>query len=275
MRNVFITTIAAIAFAGTAIAGETSETTLVAAPAATAIGGSIGIEMTENAAGNYVATTTLGVGINAQGLAFGGAGVESVDGATFAIDEWFVGTRIGTATLTFGKQGDLMVGNDFEIVGGDTLADVADDHESLQVTVGAASVMVGLTDITTDLGDVENVQGAYVLALGEAVVTAVGDYNINSEEWVLGTKAGLDLTDDIAVGGLITYSSATETFGYEASAAYNAVTAFINGDDTDLLQNVGAGIAYNVQTNLNVYAEGAYNLDAEDTTFGAGLSFNF
>lgn len=269
MRNVFMTAAAVVALSTAAFAEE------AAVAPATAISGSIGVEISENAAGKHVATTTIGAGIDATGLAFGGVSVEAVDGATFELDQWYIGTHVGVATLSFGKQGDLMVGNDFEIVGGDTLADVADDHESLQVTVGAASVMVGLTDITADVTEVENVQGAYTLNLGEAALTAVGDYNINSEEWVLGGKVGMDLTSDIAIGGLLTYSSATETFGYEASAGFGIATAFVNGDDTDMFQNIGAGVAYDLQSNLNVYAEGAYNIDAEDTTVGAGIAFKF
>ena len=267
MRNVFITAAAVMALSTAAFAEET------VAPAA-AISGSIGVEMTENAAGDYVATTTIGAGIDATGLAFGGVSVESVDGATFEIDEWNIGTHVGAATLSFGKQGDLMVGNDFEIVGGDTLADVADDHESLQVSVGDATVMVGLTDITADVTDVENVQGAYTLTMSGLTLTAVGDYNLDAEEYVLGGKAGYSLNDDIALGGLVTYDSATEAFGYEASAGYSIATVFVNGDDTDALQNVGAGVNTTVG-GLNVYAEGAYNIDAEDTTVGAGISFNF
>ena len=269
MRNVFMTAAAVVALSTAAFAEE------AAVAPATAISGSIGVELSENASGDYVATTTIGAGIDATGLAFGGVSVEAVDGATFELDQWYIGTHIGSATLSFGKQGDLMVENDFEIVGGDTLADVADDHESLQVSVGAASVMVGLTDITADVTEVENVQGAYTLTFGAADVTAVGDYNLNSEEWVLGGKAAMNLTDDIAIGGLLTYASATEAFGYEASAGYGIATAFVNGDDSDMFQNIGAGVSYDVQGNLNVYAEGAYNLDAEDTTFGAGIAFKF
>lgn len=269
MRNVFISAVAAAAISTAAFAEEAAVTP------STALNGSIELEVTENAAGDYVATTTLNVGIAADGLAFGGASVESVDGSTFELDEWHVGTHVGTATLSFGKQGDLMIENDFEIVGGTTIADVADDHESLQVSVGAASVMLGFTDISTDIGEVENVQGAYTLALATADVTAVGDYNFNTEEFVVGGKVGMDLTDSIAVGGLLTYESATEAFGYEASAGYGIATAFVNGDDADMLQNVGAGVSYDVQSNLNVYAEGAYNIDSEDTTVGAGIAFKF
>lgn len=271
MRKLFMTTIAATGLmAGVAFAEETTAT--ITAPQ---LGGSINVEVTENAAGDYVATTTLGVGMNAaNGLAFGGATVESVDGSTFELDEWQIGTSaLGMVTLTFGKQGDIFVGNDFEIVGGTTLAEPADDHESLIADFGSAAVMVGLTDIKTDITDVENIQGSY--SFGDAVaVTAVADYNLDSEEWMVGSKLGMSLTDDVAVGGLVTYSSATEVFGYEASANYSMVTAFINGDDTDAFQNVGAGVSHNLG-GLDVYAEGSYNIDAEDTTVGAGITFSF
>ena len=96
----------------------------------------------------------------------------------------------------------------------------------------------------------------------------------DSEEYVLGGKAAVDLTDDIAVGGLLTYESASEAVGYELSAGYSIATVFVNGDDSDAFQNVGAGVNTTLG-GLNVYAEGAYNVDAEDTVVGAGISFNF
>lgn len=266
MRNLFITTIAAVAFAGAAFADEAT----VAGPA---LGGNINVEITENAAGDYIATTTLGVGIDVDGLAFGSASVESVDGSTFELDEWKLGAHIGAATLSFGDQGSLFVENDFEIVGGDTLAFPADDHESLQLSMGAASVMVGFTDITTDVSEVENIQGSYTMNIADSTITAVGDYNMDSEEWTVGGKAGLNF-GEVGLGGIVTYGSATELFAYEASAGYGIATAFVNGDQDDAFQNVGLGVATTVQ-GLGVYAEGAYNIDSEDTVFGAGVTFNF
>ena len=52
------------------------------------------------------------------------------------------------------------------------------------------------------------------------------------------------------------------------------MTAFVNGDDADAFQNVGAGVAYDVNS-LNLYAEGTYNVDAETNSVGAGVSFSF
>lgn len=267
MKNIFLASVISMFAAGAAFAEE-------AAPAAgPVIGGEVNVEITENAAGDFVATTTLGVGINAEGIAFGGASVESVDGASFEIDEWQIGTTVAGATLSFGKQGSLFVENDFEIVGGDTLAFPTDEHESLMVSMGDAAVMVGLTDVTTDVTEVENIQGSYALSMGAVGLTAVGDYNMNSEEWTVGGKANMSM-GEIALGGLVTYGSELETFAYEASAGYGIATAFVNGDADDAFQNVGLGVSTTIN-GLGVYAEGAYNIDAEDTMFGAGVTFKF
>jgi hypothetical protein len=275
MRNVFITAAAIATIATSAFAGGTADSLAIvpAAAPATAIGGTIGIELTENSAGNYVATTTLGVGINADGLAFGAASVESVDGATFEIDEWFVGARLGVATLTFGKQGDLFVGNDFEIVGGDTIANPASDHESLIVEAGAAAVLVGFSDITTDIGDIENIQGSYSFTTGQIGLTAVADYNIDSENFTVGAQANAK-AGQVVLGGIVTYAQATDVFAYEASAGYNFVTAFVNGDNNDAFQNIGAGVTHDFN-GLNLYAEGTYNIDTEANSVAAGVSFSF
>lgn len=277
MKNTILAGFIASVFATGALAGSLSEPVLETSPAVVPMGpalsGSINVEVTENAAGDYIATTTFGVGLEVEGLAFGSASIESINGDSVELDSWHIGTYVGAATLSFGKQGDLMVGNDFEIVGGTTIADIADDHESLKVEVGAAAVMIGFTDVTADVTDIENVQGAYTFAAGQIGLTAVGDYNLNSEDWTLGAKATAK-AGDVVLGGLVTYASGSEVFGYEASAGYNIVTAFVNGDDTDMLQNVGAGVSYDFN-NLNLYAEGSYNIDAEDTVVGAGVTFSF
>lgn len=276
MKNTILASIIAFAFASSATAGDLSavdSAVAISYDAAPLLGGEINVEVTENAAGDYIATTTFGVGINVEGVAFGGASIESVDGATFEIDEWQLGAHVGMTTLTFGKQGDLMVGNDFEIVGGTTIADVADDHESLIVDLGGAAVMVGFTDITSDVTEIENVQGSYSFGVASLDVTAVGDYNLNSEDWTVGTKANAGV-GAVDLGAIVTYGSATEVFAYEASAQYNIVTAFVNGDDTDAFQNVGAGATYNWNS-LTMYGEGSYNVDSEDTVVGAGVTFSF
>jgi hypothetical protein len=262
MRNLFMATVAALFVAGTAFAAE--------------LGGSVGVEITENTAGNYVAETTLGFGATADtdaGLAFGGFTFESVDSSNLTVDEWQVGVALPSVTLSFGDQGDIFVGNDFEIVGGDTIAAPADDHESLIAEFGASAMLIGFTDITTDIGEIENVQASYTLTSGQIGLTAVGDYNVDSEDFTVGAKANAK-AGQVVLGGIVTYAQATEVVAYEASAGYSFVTAFVNGDDTDAFQNVGAGVAYDFN-GLNVYAEGTYNVDAETNSIGAGVSFSF
>jgi hypothetical protein len=240
------------------------------------LGGSVGLEVSENATGNYVAETTLGFGASTEtgvGLAFGGFTFESIDGGNLTIDEWQVGVALPSVTLSFGDQGDIFVGNDFEIVGGDTIANPASDHESLIAEFGAGAVLFGFTDITADLGDIENIQGSYSFTSGQLGLTTVVDYNLDSSDWILGAKANAK-AGQVALGGLVTYASDTEVFGYEASAGYKIVTAFVNGDDTDVLQNVGAGVQYDFN-GLNLYAEGTYNVDTETNSVGAGVTLNF
>jgi hypothetical protein len=257
-----MTTLAALFVAGSVSAAE--------------LGGSVGVEITENAAGKYVAETTLGFGATADtdaGLAFGGFTFETIDGSNLTVDEWQVGVALPSVTLTFGKQGDIFVENDFEIVGGDTIAAPADDHESLIAEFGAGAVLIGFTDITTDVSDIENIQGSYTLTSGQIALTAVADYNINSEDFTFGAKANAK-AGQVVLGGIVTYAQATEVVAYEASAGYSFVTAFVNGDDTDAFQNVGVGAAYDFN-GLTVYAEGTYNVDAETNSVGAGVSFSF
>lgn len=270
MRNVFMTAIAAMAISTAAFAEET--TTATVSPELLVTGG-VGVDFTENTAGNVEAESTVefGLDVNAFG-SFATFGLEVVDGGDVTLDSWKVGTELGFGTVSYGDQGDLFVGNDFEVVGGDTIADPA-EFDSLMVTVGDAAVMVALTDATSDVTDVESVQGSYGLDMGAMTLTAVGDYNIDSEDYILGGKASMDV-NDIALGGIVTYGSANETVGYEASVGYSMVTAFVNGDDTDTLQNVGAGVNHTVN-GLNIYAEGSYNVDSEEFTPAAGVSFNF
>lgn len=245
---------------------------------AQALGGSIGVEITENATGDYVAETTLGFGASTElsvGTAFGGFSFESVDGGTLELDEWQIGVATDVVTVSFGDQGSLFVENDFEIVGGTTLAFPSDEHESLIADFGAAAVLVGFTDITSDITDIENVQVAYTLDFGAGSATGVVDYNVNTEDYALGVKADYSINADVAVGGIVTYDNAVEVVAYEANASYHIATVFINGDDTDWAQNVGVGVTHSYNSGLSVYAEGSYNIDAEDTTFGAGVVFKF
>lgn len=264
MRNVFMATVAALFVAGSATAAE--------------LGGSVGVEVTENAAGNYVAETTLGFGASTEtgvGLAFGGFTFESVDGGQLAIDEWQLGISVGQVTASIGEQGDIFVEGGMEIVGEDTLALPEDDTvESVIVQYGGLAAFVGFEDLSNDVGDVRNVQLAYSNAVGHLEYTAAVDHNTNTDETTLGMLANYMLNADTDFGAVTTYEIDAEEFGYEAYGSYKFATVFVNGSDDDAFQNVGAGLNHDFD-NLNVYAEASYNIDAEDTTVGMGVALNF
>jgi hypothetical protein len=146
--------------------------------------------------------------------------------------------------------------------------------ESLAVTAGAATVALGFTDWNTDITDISNVQGAYTMSVASLDVTAAADFNLDTDNTVLGAGvAGLDL-GVASLGGAMTYDMDAEIFGFEAVATTGGLTAYLNGDDTDALQNIGG--EYEMDVNGAILATGAnYDLDAEDLTPTVSLSFNF
>jgi hypothetical protein len=262
MRNVIMTTLAALFVAGSVSAAE--------------LGGSVGFEITENAAGKYVAETTLGFGITADtgvGVAFGGFDIETVDGGNLTIDGWQLGVSFGNTTLSFGDQGDIFVGGRMNFYGEDTLALPTTDV-SLIVSHGAFSGLIGFEDITADIGDVRNIQAAATVEAGAVSVTGAIDYNRATTETTLGADVGYAVNQDVGVGAVLTYALDAKAFGYEGYATYNVATFFVNGDDNKAFQNIGAGVSQDFG-GLNVYAETEYNVDSKNTRFGLGVAFSF
>jgi hypothetical protein len=250
MRNVFILAAAAAMAAGVA-AAETN--------------GSMELEINKDAE----TTLTLGVGLSAGELAFGNFSVESVDGGNFALDQWQLGTTVGALTVAIGDQDGVFVeGTDYTTLEEPAMA------ESLQVSMGDAQVALGFTDLSADATDISNVQGAYTLNMNALTVTATGDYNFNSEDWLAGGRAsGVEIAG-VALGAAATYGSANETFAYEVDGTVMGITAYVNGDQNDALQNVGAGYGRAV-AGLDFRADVNYNIDTEEFTPTAGISFNF
>ena len=259
MRNVFILA-AAAAMAATVANADTVN------PAAGAmLTGSMEVEVNSD----KEATLTLGAGLSAGDIAFGSFNVESVDGGSFTLDQWQIGADVAGATLSFGDQDGVFV----EGENGATLAAPV-MAESLKVSLGDAQVAVGLTDWNADITDVSNVQGAYTVGAGFVSVTASGDYNLDSEEYMLGGRADGVEVANIMLGSTLTYSSANEQVAYEVDGAMMGVTAYLNGDDTDALQNVGASYGRTV-SGLELGTELNYNLDSEEFTPSVTVGFSF
>ena len=265
MRNVFITTVAAMAISTAAFAEDTT----TAAPTGPVISGAVNLDFAETAGDNYGGTMGIELDIDAGSLATVDLDFSATDGSALTLDTWAVGTSVAGVGVAVGDDLGVMPGAEGE----QTLAAPA-MAEAVQVTVGDAVVAVGLTDWTADITDISNIQGAYTLNIASLDVTAAADYNLDSENTVLGAGVGgLDL-GLASIGGAMTYDVDAETFGYEGVATAMGITAYLNGDDTDALQNIGG--EYEVNVNGATFTAGAnYNIDTEDFAPTAGISFNF
>jgi len=266
MRTIVLAT--AVAMAATSAFAETvtKTQTPVMGPI---ISGEVSLDFAETANDKIGGTMNLDLGVDMGGLATVDLDFEATDGNAITLDTWAVGTTVAGVGVAVGDDLGVMPGAEGE----QTLAAPA-MAEAVQVTVGDAVVAVGLTDWTTDITDVSNIQGAYTMDVAGLDVTAAADYNLDSENTVLGAGiAGLDL-GLASIGGAMTYDVDAETFGYEGVAAAYGVTAYLNGDDTDMLQNIGG--EYEMDVAGATFTAGAnYNIDTEDFTPTAGLAFNF
>lgn len=257
MRNVFMTAAAAVLVAGTAFAQE-----------APVLSGEVALDFAETTNDNYGGTMSLDLGVD-----FGGAGTvdldfTAVDGGAVTLDTWAVGTTVGAVGLAFGDDLGVMPGAEGE----QTLAAPA-MAEALRVSVGDAQVALGFTDWTSDISDLSNIQGAYTLNAGAFAITAAGDYNFDTENTVLGASVGTEMSS-VALTGVVTYDLDAEAIGYEGVVGAYGVTAYVNGDDTDALQNVGGEYEY-MLGGAKLTAGANYNVDTEDFAPTAGISFAF
>jgi hypothetical protein len=259
------------------IAGTTFAATANAESAATynspMVFGSVGIDVTENAAGDMIGTPDIDLGIVAP------FGIASIDLTTkdddVVLDGYSLGGNVSGVAVSFGDQGDLLdtFGGVTEVVGGTTLANPADAHETLRFGLGGISAGVGLTDIGQDLTDVENVQVTYATGLAGIALSTGVDYNLDAEDLTVLTTADFIIMEEYAAGATVTYA---DDFAYEVNVGVFGVTGFMNGDADDMTQNIGAGYYGDLAGGtVSYYAEAGYNLDNEAVTPAAGLSFNF
>lgn len=259
MKSLILASVSSLALATTAFAAEVT--------------GSASVDVTENVAGNYGAETGIDMTVsNAMGNVTIGL---TLDDGNVALDGYSLGTSVRGNYVAFGDQGDVfdVFEGGLETVGGSTLSNPTDDGESITVNAGDVLVNVGFTDVTNDVTDIENVQIAYGTALGSIYLDAGIDYNLDSEEAVLGV-AGKTAVSDYLIGAVGTYDSVSEVFGYELSTTVASVTAFVDGDSVDTFQNLGAGYKASVG-NMDYYAEAAYNFDVKEITPAVGISFSF
>lgn len=269
MRTIVLATVAAMA--ATSAFAET--VTKTQTPVALPLAASIELDFAENTVTNKTeATATIGLDFaSTNGLAFGGFEFDSVDGGNLTLGDYHVGVVVGEATVSYGEQGGLLP-EAIAAAGFDALNDPnAAMTESLQVSAMGASVALGLTDVTTDVTDVANVQAAYTMSLPAVDVTAAVDYNRTTEKYIWGGRAAGELAGTTA-GLTATY--AAEVMAFEADVTMSGVTAYLNGDENDATQNAGVEWSKGFD-GLTLTADANYNFDSSDVTPGVNLSFNF
>ena len=254
-------------FAATAAFAE--EAAPVVAPV---LSGEVSLDFAETTNNDFGGTMNLDLGVDLGGTTAVDLNFEAVDGGSLTLDTWAVGTVVGSVGIAMGDDLGIMP----EAFDEDhaTLA-VPAMAEAVQVMAGNAKVAVGFTDWTADITDVSNVQGAYTLNMGAMDITAAADYNLDTENTVLGAGIdGLGLGGIVSLGGAMTYDVDAEVFGYETVATAYGLTAYLNGDDTDALQNIGG--EYEMAVGGATFTAGAnYNIDTEEFAPTAGLAFNF
>ena len=272
MRTSVLAIVAAMA-ATSALAETTTETVTVTKAQTPVMGpvisGEVSLDFAETTNNNYGGTFNLDLGIDVDGLATVDLDFAVDENGNGSLDDWTVGTTVGALGVAVGTDNGVMPGAEGE----QTLAAPV-MTESLAVTAGAATVALGFTDWNTDITDISNVQGAYTMSVASLDVTAAADFNLDTDNTVLGAGvAGLDL-GVASLGGAMTYDMDAEVFGYETVATTGGLTAYLNGDDTNALQNIGG--EYEVDVNGATLATGAnYDVDAKDLTPTVSLSFNF
>ena len=266
MRKVF-TILAATMFAGAAFA----DTENVAVPSPV-LSGEVALTFSQDATtDNWGGAMGLDLGVDAAGLATVDLDFSATDGSAVTLDNWTVGTDVNGIGVAIGDDNGVFV----DAEGNQTLAAPA-MTESVAVSVGDASVAVGFTDWNTDITDISNIQGAYTLGdvAGLVDVTASGDYNMDSENIVLGGAISGLAVGEAALGGAVTYDVDGESFAFEGTADLMGLTAYANGDQDDAFQNVGGEYVYGLG-GAELTAGANYNVDTEDFTPTVGVSFSF
>ena len=263
MKKLLITSAIATSFAGVAFAEDTT------ASAGPTISGEVGITLKETAAGDMAGSMGLDLGIDASGLGFVDLDFSATDNNAVVLDNWTVGTAVGGIGVALGDDNGLMP----DAEGNQTLSKPA-MTESVAVKVGGAAVAVGFTDWTKDVTDLSNLQGSYTLGVMGMNVTAAADYNFDTENTVLGAGVGGFEAAGVGVGAAMSYDIDAEKLGFETTASALGITAYLNGDTDEIMQNIGGEYVYNIG-GAEVSAGANYNIDNEDFAPTVGVTFSF
>jgi hypothetical protein len=265
MRTIVLAIVAAMATTSALAETET--------PTAPILTGAVNLDFAETTAGKTAGTMGIELDFDAGDVATIDLDFKAADGTALTLDTWTIGTTVAGVGVAIGDDNGLLPETSANASADGTLAKPA-MTESVALSFGSASVVVGLTDYTTDVTEVSNVQGAYTIDMDSFAITGALDYNRASENTVLGAEvAGLDLGVATA-GGAFTYDTDAENWAYEGTVDVSGLTAYVNGSDANRLQHIGGEYVMNY-SGAELSAGVDYDTDAEEFTPTAGLSFNF
>jgi hypothetical protein len=238
------------------------------------ISGSIGVDFSENASDNVIATKDIDLNISSD-VGFASIAVITNSSDQLVLDEYALGVKYTEGSISYGEQSDIFIGGGLEVVGADTLANPSDAGESIIGSYKNTSVRFKFTDTGTDVTDFDTVQLKHTLNIGKVDVAGSVDHTIATDDNIYAIEAGLNIAPEVALTTVATHdNSLTDKVAYESIITTKGVSLFVNGDEGDWSQNVGAGYISSYKS-VDWYVEAGYNMDSEDVTPAAGVSVNF
>ena len=234
------------------------------------ISGEVELTFGENVSGDWAGDMALDLNVNAgTSPVFLDLGFVANDGTTVELDTWVVGTLYNGSGIKVGNDIGTWVGAEGE----QTLADPV-MGSGVAVSLSGATLALGLTDWKSDITDLENIRASYSMGISGINVTAAGDWNMNTENAMLGAEAsGIDV-GPVDLGAAVTYDMDASVFGFEGFTDIMGVTAYVNGDQDDVFQNVGGSYTKSffgagIETGLN------YNVDSTEIVPTVSVAFAF
>ena len=260
MYKILLTILATLLFSNVAKAG---------------ISGTVGVDFSENASDDIIATKDIDLNISSD-IGFASIAVITNSSDQLVLDEYAVGVKHTHGTVSYGDQGDIFIGGGLEVVGANTLENPSADGESIILTYDKTSIRTKFTDTGTDVTDFDTIQLSQFVSLGKVEAGVSVDHNIDTDNNIWAVSGAMPVTEKLSLSSVATYDddNTTDKLGYEVIASVENVSLFVNGSDDDSLQNAGAGYKSSYK-DLDWYVEAGYNYDSKDVTPAAGISVNF
>jgi len=236
--------------------------------------GSVGVDFSENAAGDVIATKDIDLDISSD-VGFASIAVITNASDELVLDEYALGVKGPRGSISYGDQGDIFIGGGLEVVGADTLANPSDAGESILINAKNTSVRFKFTDTGTDVTDFDTIQVKHSLTLGSVAVAGSVDHTIETDDNIFAVEGVASLGSEAKLTAVATHNeNLADPTAAEAIISTGGYSLFVNGDESDWTQNAGAGYKSTYKS-VDWYIEAGYNMDSEDVTPAAGVSVNF